>query len=352
MLSFLDSARIALIVIFLVAGLGKLVDKQGFREALIDFGMPSVVVKPLGAFIPLSELSIAAALALESTAWWGALGALILLLVFSAAIGTNLALGRQPDCHCFGQIHTAPAGWPALIFSMGLASLAMWLVWPSSGYAGSSLGSWFAAHIDVPLVALLAAAAILFTLSLCAWLVLHLLRQNGRLLLRIEALEARVSGTTFAPAGQAEARDALPVGTPAPGFRLPTLAGGTLDLEGLRAPGTQVLLTFVDPGCSTCGELLFDFMDLERRRDASLPLALISRGTPEANRAKFGGLVHAPILLQQDHEVLDAYRCGGTPAAVLIDADGRIGAPTALGPVAVRALLTSATATSPVELSA
>src|SRR3712207_9448411 len=61
-----------------------------------------------------SELAVAAALVFTTTAWWGALGALLLLLLFAVAIGANLARGRKPNCRCFGQLHSAPAGWSTL----------------------------------------------------------------------------------------------------------------------------------------------------------------------------------------------------------------------------------------------
>jgi hypothetical protein len=45
-----------------------------------------------------------------ATAWWGAVAALALLALFLAAIAFSFARGRRPDCHCFGQLHSAPIG--------------------------------------------------------------------------------------------------------------------------------------------------------------------------------------------------------------------------------------------------
>jgi hypothetical protein len=72
----------------------------------------------------LAELAVALALLPAISAWWGSLDALALLLLFVAAIGYNLAQGRTPDCHCFGQLHSAPVDWPTLIRSLLLAGLA------------------------------------------------------------------------------------------------------------------------------------------------------------------------------------------------------------------------------------
>ena len=115
-------ARVLLALVFVVAGLAKLADRAGARQALRDFGVPAVLATPLGLLLPLAELAVAVALLPAQSAWWGALGALVLLLLFVAGIGANLARGRRPDCHCFGQLHSAPAGWPTLIRNAVLAA--------------------------------------------------------------------------------------------------------------------------------------------------------------------------------------------------------------------------------------
>src|SRR5919199_348775 len=96
--------RVLLAVVFVVAGLAKLADRAGARQALRDFGVPTALATPLGSLLPLAELAVAVALLPAASAWCGALGALVLLLFFVAGIGVNLARGRTPGCHCFGQL--------------------------------------------------------------------------------------------------------------------------------------------------------------------------------------------------------------------------------------------------------
>jgi len=108
-------ARLLLAGVFVVAGLAKLGDLAGSRQAMRDFGVPALLAAPFGLLLPLAELAVAIALIPTVSAWWGALGALVLLLLFIVGIGYNLARGRQPECHCFGQLHSTPAGWPTLI---------------------------------------------------------------------------------------------------------------------------------------------------------------------------------------------------------------------------------------------
>jgi hypothetical protein len=54
----------------------------------------------------------------------GRFGALSLLLLFVVGIGANLARGRKPDRHSFGQLHSAPVGWSTLARNGALAALA------------------------------------------------------------------------------------------------------------------------------------------------------------------------------------------------------------------------------------
>ena len=88
-------ARLVLAVVFLVAGFGKLADLAGSQQAMRDFGVPAVLAAPFGLLLPLAELVVAVALVPSAWAWWGALGAVVLLLIFVAGIGYNLAVGAR-----------------------------------------------------------------------------------------------------------------------------------------------------------------------------------------------------------------------------------------------------------------
>src|SRR5919107_3370790 len=132
-------ARLVLAGVFALAGVAKLSDLEGSRKAIIDFGLPAVLASPLALLLPLAELAVAAALIPASTAWWGALGALGLLMLFVVGISLNLARGRKPDCHCFGQLHSAPAGWKTLARNAVLAAVAGLVFW--GGYEGGGGGA-------------------------------------------------------------------------------------------------------------------------------------------------------------------------------------------------------------------
>jgi uncharacterized membrane protein YphA (DoxX/SURF4 family) len=140
-------ARFVLAALFILAGVAKLSDLKGSRKAIIEFGLPAVLASPLALLLPLAELGVGAALIPASSAWWGALGALGLLLLFLVGISINLARGKKPECHCFGQLHSAPAGWKTLVRNGVLAAVAGFVLWAGSegGGARPSAISWLGA---------------------------------------------------------------------------------------------------------------------------------------------------------------------------------------------------------------
>ncbi|WP_322770295.1 TlpA disulfide reductase family protein, partial [Frankia sp. Cr1] len=71
----------------------------------------------------------------------------------------------------------------------------------------------------------------------------------------------------------------------------------------------------------------------------TLTLALISRGTPEANQAKTNPHGIAPVLLQQDRETAEAYQAPGTPCASLVYPDATVRSSPACGPERIRELV-------------
>jgi peroxiredoxin/uncharacterized membrane protein YphA (DoxX/SURF4 family) len=334
--------RLVLVGVFGLAAVTKLADLAGSRTALEGFGLPKRLAAPVGIALPFVELAIALLLLPVFTSWWGAVAGLILLLAFIAGIGYTLSQGRTPDCHCFGQVYSEPVGKPTLVRNGILAALAAVLVLRGPDGQGASLMGWLD---DVSTTDRVILGLVLLALAMAgglAWLLLQLLQQNGRLLVRIEALEAG-GPAAGVPVADSRPPAGLPVGTAAPAFSLPRLDGETVSLDHLRAGGKPVLLLFTDPGCGPCGALLPEIGRWQQEHAQALTIALVSRGTREANAAKAGEHGISRVLLQQDREVSEAYQSVPTPSAVLVRPDGTIMEPAALGAEAIRALVTRAT---------
>jgi peroxiredoxin len=189
-----------------------------------------------------------------------------------------------------------------------------------------------------------------------SWLGWQLLRQNGRMLLRLDELEKRLNELEF---GGADEPAGLPLDSIAPEFELPNLAGEHKTLAQHR--GQTVLLIFFNPACGFCRELLPKLVVVDSEREEAVHhgkdpasngephsqqpswphLLIISTGDLEANRKMFNQhKVTCPVLLQKDMEVATAYKANGTPTGYLINSEGKIASELAVGGEALLALLT------------
>src|SRR5437588_333681 len=396
------TARLLLAGVFALAGLAKLADRSGARKALREFGVPAPLAAPLGGMLPLAELAAAAALVPLPSAWFGAVGALALLLLFVVAIGINLALGRTPSCHCFGQLASAPAGWGTLVRNAVLAGAAWLIVWQGPAHPGASAVSWVGV-LSVPQRLGIAGAIIgVGVLALEAWLLWQLLRQQGRLLLRLDAMEARLAAPAAATAATQGPAAGLPVGAPAPDFRLVGLPRGTVGsplalgagairalVGGAVGQPAPVLSGGGNGSAPPNGQAIIPVRAAPpalggpapalKRRDLQGKLIELSsfRGSktlvlfwnpdcgfcqqmlgdlkaweaqppPQAPKllvVSTGSVeqnralgLRAPVLLDHNLEAGQAFGASGTPMAVLVDAEGRIASSVAAGAAAVLAL--------------
>jgi len=334
-------ARLLLSAVFGVAGFAKLVDRAGSRQALLDFGVPNSLASPLAVLLPLAELVAAVTLLPVASAWIGALGALSLLLLFIFGIALNLARGRTPDCHCFGQLSSGPAGWATLARNTVLAAVAASVVWFGWSNPGFSAVNWFVSLSIVQRGFFILGVVGLGLLAAEGWVLWQMLSQQGRLLLRLDALEARLTNISDTPASTTDQTPVgLPVGAAAPTFRLKGLRGEILTLEALLAAGKPVLLVFTNPNCGPCQLLMPEISRRQREYASTITIALISEGKVRENRAKSDEYRTTQVLLQQKREVAEAYQAYGTPGAVMIQTDGTIGSPLAMGADAIQSLFT------------
>lgn len=349
--AFLAIARLVLFAILAVAGITKLADQPGTRKAVVGFGVPEGLSATVAIALPIAELAIAVALLPETTAWFAAIGAAGLLCVFIAAIGLNLAQGRKPDCHCFGQLRSAPVGPSTLALNTALLAVASLIVWQGSvGNSGPSLVAWIGRLQAFELVQLSAAVVALALLAGITALIWQLLRQQGRLLVRLDELEARLTGEDHVEAPAPEpAYDpltmgaGLPVGEPAPAFELNAVQGPPVTLGHLLEKQKPLLLLFANPDCGPCLALLPEVTAWRRDHADAMSIVVISEGNKKANRKKFEGHELGSILLQRDQEVAELYQAWGTPAALMVRPDGRIATRVAQGADNIGALVAWAT---------
>jgi len=306
-------ARLLLAVVFAVAGIAKLSDREGSREALKGFRVPDGLVSVGAILLPLAELATAISLIPPASAQWGGVAALLLLSGFIVGISAAMIRGEAPDCHCFGQIQSEPAGRSTLVRNLLLAAVAAFVV--AEG-PGPSITAWVGDRTAAELVAVLAgiAAVILGVVSASLW------RDRRDL---TESLENAQKQLAAVPPG-------LPIGTLAPDFILSSTSGEKVSLADLRSRGKPTVLVFVSPDCGPCSELFPEVVRWHRALADEITLALVSSGTAEENRKAVGN-GDTNVLLQEEYEVTTAYRVASTPTTVVVNPDGRIASPPASG---------------------
>lgn len=309
-----------LAAVLAVSGTAKLLDLRGSAASLRGFGVPERLVPPLATGLPLAELAIAATLLPVPTGRAAAAAAAVLFCGFALAVAVTLLRGRRPDCGCFGRLHSTPIGVGTLARATSLAGVAGLLAWYGTG---SGVGV-----LDDPV------AWLALTTGGQSVLLVAVLRRHGRVLAELDE-----------PGGEAPVE--LVAGSPAPEFTLPDLAGDPVSLTELRGAGLPTLIVFGNPGCGACTALLPQLGQWQREHRARLTVALVTQGDADVNRAEAGEHGLELVLLQREGEVGDAYGIQATPAAVLVDRDGRVDGPIEYGADGVEAVLERALALSP-----
>jgi peroxiredoxin len=325
--------------VFILAGGTKLGDRSGTVQAVLDFGLPAPLAPLIARMLPVVELLIGLALLLPlGLIWYGAVGALVLLIGFTIAMVLTLVRGRRPDCNCFGQLHSAPISWKTIVRNVILMVLAGGIIWQGSTYRGFYAADWFTDLVAGQLLVTMIGLGLMITVLAEGWFLLHLFAQHGRLLNRIEGLERQLASQGRVSAAPIAHNESVTIGQRAPDFRLPTSAGTLVSLADLRTPDKPLMLVFADPQCGPCTRLLPELVTWQERHAAQMTLALISRsaGVGQVQPA-IPALRH--VLIQADREVATAYNVAGTPAAVLINPDGTFASDLALGAEPIRALV-------------
>jgi peroxiredoxin/uncharacterized membrane protein YphA (DoxX/SURF4 family) len=333
---FLLVIRLILAGIFALAGIGKLLDRDGSRKAIIDFGLPASIAGFLSALLTFAELALAVAFLFVESSWYGAAGSLALLIVFLAGMSYQVFKGRSPDCHCFGAVHSEPVGITGIVRNIVFAVLALLLVLSGRNSQGIDAagatreGSFMTFILGITIVGLLIAA------------VVHLRMiglQQTQIMRRIDALE--ISG--LGPAEQTDKRvtapvDGLPIGAPVEDFSGQDLKENVVSLTSLLAPSKPILFFYVGVDCVPCAALLPEMKTWYRQLAEKVNVVLISEGPAKQNREKFSG-DFPTVILQKSREITSAMGIKWTPTAILVNPAGRIASHAAAGDTAVRELV-------------
>lgn len=345
-------ARVLLAAVFGIAGVAKLVDEPGTRSAIVGFGVPARFAPALARFLPPLEIAVAIALIPTATAWPAAIAAAALLFAFAIGVGVNVARGHSPQCHCFGQLHSAPVSWFTFFRNLMLAGVAGLVILEGRHSPGLSALAWTAELKTTEAISLVLSVSAVSLLAIAAAYLKRVFDQQAQLLSKVDAMK-KVIDEDYAEPPPIERSEAsgpgvgLPVGAPAPGFSLASVDGSQVSLDDLMAYGKTLLLVFVSPNCAPCRLLTPAIGDWANKYRDTLTVAMLSKGTLEQNRGALSDYGEARFLLQESSDIAARYDAKWSPAALLIRTDGKIATPLAYGEEDIREMVLRAVEAPP-----
>ena len=116
----------AFILLWTYTGLDKLIRLEESRKAFLNQPMPNELEEILAFAVPGIELLLALLLLFSITRWWGYLGSILLLTVFTTYVGL-IWVGAFPrvPCNCAGILESL--GWAEhFVLNMICIGLGVW----------------------------------------------------------------------------------------------------------------------------------------------------------------------------------------------------------------------------------
>jgi thiol-disulfide isomerase/thioredoxin len=319
-------ARLVLAAVFAVAAVAKLRDRCGTRQAVVEFGAPEGLAGPLALALPLAELIVAGLLLSPETALAGAMGALALLLLFTLAVAASLARGKSPDCHCFGQLHSAPASWKTLVRNGALLAVALFALVGSVVEEPLSAVAWIGELGAAEVITLVIAATASVVLAVGGLAFMALMRSYGIVLVRLDRVEAALARAGLSLEDDLEMPEiGHAPGTPAPTFEARTIEGEDVSLETLVSSGVASLLLFTSPHCGPCKTLMPAVAEWQREYAERLTIVIASSGSASEVHAETDEYGLGNVVVDEGDRLAELFEANGTPSAVLVSADGTIG---------------------------
>lgn len=323
--------RLFLVAIFGIAAGAKLADFSGAKKAVVDFGVPSSLSMVAATLLVAAELVVVALLLFKSTSWYGAIGAAVLLGIFVAGMLYQIAQGRSPDCHCFGQISSEPVGVSSVVRNLVFLVPATILIYRGQFDQGPELATLDRASVQTILL-----IASIFIGTAAIDYLRRIAKKQDEIVRRIDLLDMVAAESTAVNRDDAGSpHDGLPIGAILPDFELNDLEDRhlqSLDLVKER----PAILFFVSPTCEPCAALTPGIVTWANDLAGRVDVVFITSGEKVANEKKFGAAEH--LYLDEYRRFAKAVSARWTPSALLVGADGRIASHVAAGDVAITEL--------------
>jgi uncharacterized membrane protein YphA (DoxX/SURF4 family) len=128
-------ARWLLAAVLLVAGISKLLDREGFVQAVDAYQiLPVRLARVVALGLPYLEIVLGVFLLTGLATRMAAILAIWLFATFAIAVAINLVRRRELDCHCFGNLWQGKIGLSTLLRNLILVILSIQILIFADGY--------------------------------------------------------------------------------------------------------------------------------------------------------------------------------------------------------------------------
>jgi uncharacterized membrane protein YphA (DoxX/SURF4 family) len=141
--------RVALGVMFICAAWPKLVDPRGFSDSINHYRLLPVPVERVAALVlPALELVVGISLIVGVLDAGASALAVLMLVVFTAAIGVALARGLDITCGCFETHGKGPkVGMEKILENVAMLAVSVGVAWGDRSWL--SVSDWFRRSGDI-----------------------------------------------------------------------------------------------------------------------------------------------------------------------------------------------------------
>lgn len=324
---FVLALRAIVVCVLMISGIAKLFDPEGSEDALAGFGVPLAWTGPASLVLPWIELVLAGGLLFAVTLPAASLLTSILFLIFTVIVAKAILAGEHLDCHCFGQLQSAPISWFTVARNAILSIMALMVVWWS--IAGGSTAIW--SDVTARKVGV---AGIAITFTAMTWVIWRQRQTVHELGQQIAVLHEQIT-THRVPASASS----LAFAAIAANQWVVDEQGETVEASQLHKQKAPTLLVFVSSSCKACQALMPRIGEWQAEFGNLMNINMIGYGDEADMResAKVKGANH--LYLRSDDALVTALGVNGQPSAVLIDHDGYIRQKPKLGGTAICSLV-------------
>lgn len=302
------------------SGIFKFTSSQETKAAIGAFGLPQFLRKTWIAYsLALGELALGAGIVLASGQLLRILAAAAtaLLVLFSVLVARVLWRKEAIHCNCFGALGQAPVSWPTMVRNLLLVALSLALALGIDGSVGTvaALGAFSSDDFAWMLVVAL----------LAAWIVKEKL--PGR-----NPVPTDILAATPSSAGVLDLS-----GSPIPAVEFRDAALQVATLQGISRDKAQLLI-FARTDCHACAPIVESIPSWRNELGDAVQIRLVSAQSPSVLAAAYPSEEETAL---HDGSAMGSTILGisGVPGALLLGANGLVGAGPALGSDAVEDLL-------------